>query len=74
MSPARIEFWTIDGELLAGIDTEATPPPIGARVQIKRIDYTVAQIEYTVDRAGEYGTQFRRSVFLVKIDGDEERL
>lgn len=64
-----IEFWTTEtaeGEqgalrLLARLHTEAAPPPVDAIINIQSQDWTVKQVDYSIDHEGK---QYRRNVFL----------
>lgn len=70
MAPT-IEFWCEamwEGEktqhCVARIETEAPPPPVGAIINIRRKDYEVIRVDYTIDRAGELHQTYRRNVYL----------
>lgn len=67
----RMEIWETDEDneligTLAIIRTCAAPPFVGALINIRRVDYKVWKVDYSVDHPDFNSPQYRTNVYCRK--------
>tara|TARA_Y100001951_G_C11119731_1_gene172106 strand:+ start:79 stop:306 length:228 start_codon:yes stop_codon:yes gene_type:complete len=68
---ATIEFWKVAGDgtvegLLEAIVSDAAPPRKGEIINIRKTDYHVVRVDYSLDRPTHGPKTLRRNVMLAE--------